>query len=393
MIRAVAVAVACIVAVTLAPHQAAAHELGQSYVFLRVHDDSIAIRLEITVADLGRALGLPWEANQRVSPAEVEAHLDAILEYVRERFFLGAAGEPFQLRFNGHDVRHVEIADYVLLSYVAADLSPVPDHVEVAYPVLFEIDSNHRNLLVIEHNFKTGTFNNESNVSLIFSPSNPRQTLDLSSSSVMRGFMAFIWLGVWHIWIGIDHILFLIALILPSVLRRGQERWQPVPSFRPALYNVVIIVSFFTIAHSITLSLAALDIVRLPARFVEATIAASIAAAALYNLFPQMRVREWMIAFAFGLFHGFGFANVLSGLGLEPRYLALSLLGFNVGVELGQVAVIGVIFPVLYLLRTHAVYRPLVRYASVGMIMIALVWFVERAFEVPLTGYASALMP
>lgn len=388
MRRAAALAVLCLAFLGLAPRETAAHELGQSYIFLRVHDDSIVVRLEITVADLERALRMGWNPEGQVSRDDVDAHLQRILEYVRQRFLMEAGGSPLPLRFTGYDVRHVEIAEYVMLSYTIDGIAPVPDLIDVEYPVLFELDRDHRNLLVIEHNFKTGTFNNESNVSLIFSPSNPRQTLDLSNSSVMHGFIEFIKLGVWHIWIGIDHILFLIALILPSVLRRRDGRWEPVAGFRPAMYNVLVIVTFFTIAHSITLSLAALDVVRLPPRFVEATIAGSIAAAALYNLIPQVRVKEWMIAFAFGLFHGFGFANVLSGLGLEPRYLVLSLLGFNVGVELGQIAVICAIFPVLYVLRSYSVYRPLMRYASAAMIFIALVWFVERAFEVPLTSLA-----
>ena len=86
--------------------------------------------------------------------------------------------------------------------------------------------------------------------------------------------------------------------------------------------------------------MAALGIARLPSRLVEAIIAASIAVAALYNLYPRVRVREWMIAFGFGLFHGFGFANVLNEMGLERRFMVLSLLGFNLGVELGQLAVL-----------------------------------------------------
>jgi hypothetical protein len=154
-----------------------------------------------------------------------------------------------------------------------------------------------------------------------------------------------------------------------------------VPSFRPALLNVVAIVTCFTIAHSITLSLAALHVVRLPERPVEAIIAASIAAAALYNLYPRVAVREWMIAFVFGLFHGFGFANVLTDLDLERRYLALSLLGFNLGVEAGQIAIICLIFPALFLLRTRPAYTPMLRYASLLLIAIAGFWFVERALR------------
>jgi hypothetical protein len=365
---------------------AAAHSLGQSYAFLRVHDDSLVVRLEITVDDLNRALQLGWSAGHRPTRTEVAAHLDGILSYVRPRLEITADGHEIPLHFTGFDVRNIEIAEYVLLRFVTTP-GPVPQVIEIAYPVLFDVDANHRNLLVIEHNWRTTTFNNESVVSLIFSPDRPRQTLDLASRSTFSGFAGFIRLGMHHIWVGLDHIFFLIALILPSVLRRREDGWEPVDGFRPALFAVVAVVTSFTVAHSVTLSLAALDLVRLPERLVEATIAASIGAAALYNLFPRMAVREWMIAFVFGLFHGFGFANVLADIGLERGFLALSLLGFNLGVEIGQVAIVAAIFPALFLVRTHPVYRPALRYASMALIAVALFWFAERASDVPLTRY------
>src|SRR5262249_21283023 len=107
--------------------------------------------------------------------------------------------------------------------------------------------------------------------------------------------------GVLHIWGGVDHILFLIALLLPSVLRRDEQRWAGVNRLRPAAGNVVKIVTAFTVAHSLTLSLAALDVVRPPSRLVESIIAASVALAALNNLRPVVLGKSWMIAFVFGL--------------------------------------------------------------------------------------------
>lgn len=381
-------AVLALLVLVCAPAPATAHSLGQSYIFLRVYDDSVEVRVEMTVDDLDRVLGLGWSSERGVSQQELGAHLDRILGYVGPRLYVGTGGRQLPLRLAGYEVRDQNIADYVLLHFMVEGLEGIPERLEVGFPVFFEIDSRHRNLLVIEHNWRTTTFNAESNIALIFSPSNPRQTLDLSSSSVMRGFLGFIRLGIWHIWIGIDHIFFLLALLLPAVLRRRAREWEPVPSFRPALLNVVAIVTCFTIAHSITLSLAALGIARLPERPVEAIIAASIAAAALYNLYPRVEVREWMIAFVFGLFHGFGFANVLNELELERSFLVLSLLGFNLGVEIGQIAIIVVIFPLLFLLRTRPVYLPVLRYASVLLIAVAAFWFIERSFDLPLTDYA-----
>lgn len=386
--RFVFVALVLLLGLPVAAASTTRHVLGQSYIFLRVYDDSIEVRLEIRVDDLDRVLHFGWNSEAGVAREDLAARIDSILAYVRPRFALGLGDRPLPLRYIGHDLRELPVADYVMLSFMIDGLAPMPAQIDVTYPIFFDLDDKHRNLLVIEHNWRTTTFNQESNIALIFEPSRPRQTLDLSDSTVLRGFLGFIRLGAWHIWIGIDHILFLLALIFPSVLLRRQGRWAPVPGFRPALMNLVAIVTSFTVAHSVTLSLAALGVVRLPERPVEAIIALSIAAAAAYNIYRPFDVREWTIAFVFGLFHGFGFANVLAELQLERTFLALSLLGFNLGVELGQLAIISAVFPVLYLLRTRRVYLPVLRYGSAMLIAIAFVWFVERAFDVPLTAYA-----
>jgi hypothetical protein len=366
----------------------ARHELGQSYIFLRIFADSIEVRVEITADDLDRVLHVGWDSDVGVTPEMVAVHLDSVMAYVLPRLSFSTNGQPIPLRFVKHGISDMNIADYVQLYFTIEGVKALPTTMEVAYPVLFETDPRHRNMLVVEYNWMTSTFNEESNIAAIFTPTSPRQTLDFSRSTVLNGFLGFIRLGTWHIWIGIDHILFLIALIFPSVLRRRENGWEPVPGFRPAFLNMLGIVTSFTVAHSITLSMAALDVVHLPARPVEAIIALSIAAAALYNIYRPFQVREWTIAFAFGLFHGFGFANVLSEIDLERTYLALSLLGFNLGVELGQLGIIMIAFPVLFAVRNTRFYMPAMRYGSAMLIALALFWFVERVSGVPLTYYA-----
>ena len=373
---------------------AVAHEIGQSYIFLRVYDDSLVARLEITQADLERALSFGWDVEAGVSAEEVERRLQAIREYVESRFSIGAGGLAYEPEFRRWSQLELGFGTYVQLEYVMDGVGDVPDAVDVLYSVLFEVDRTHRNLLVIEHNWKTATFNNESRISLIFTPGRPSQSLDLSSASIWRGFSALVWLGVLHIWIGIDHILFLLALILPAVLTRTQGAWKPVGDFRSAFVNILVVVTSFTLAHSVTLALAGLQVVRLPSAMVEAVIAASIAVAAAANLMTRLDVREWLVAFGFGLFHGFGFASVMGDIGVGRDHLALSVLGFNVGVELGQIAIIAVVFPILFLLRTTRVYVPMMRFGSVGLIAIASLWFFERAFgfDLPLTEIVFGLV-
>jgi len=148
--------------------------------------------------------------------------------------------------------------------------------------------------------------------------------------------------------------------------------------------NVVKIITFFTIAHSLTLCLAAFQIISLPPRLIESIIAISIALAAIHNIYPQFSGKEWLIAFVFGLFHGFGFASVLAEKGLAGNYLGLSIFGFNLGVEVGQLAIILVVFPILFLLRKTVLYPKIRVFGSIILIFFSLYWFIQRFFGVNL---------
>jgi hypothetical protein len=202
--------------------------------------------------------------------------------------------------------------------------------------------------------------------------------------------------GVWHIWIGFDHILFLLSLLLPAVgswallggtpPRHGP--WQPVSRFGTAFWDVLRIVTAFTVAHSITLSLATLGLVSLPSRLVESAIAASVVLAALNNVWPLFHSRRWMVAFVFGLVHGFGFASVLADLGLPQDALVLALLGFNLGVEGGQLAIVAVFLPVAFALRRTWFYRRAVLVGgSLLIALIAAAWLAERALDLQLMPF------
>jgi hypothetical protein len=178
----------------------------------------------------------------------------------------------------------------------------------------------------------------------------------------------------------------LFALLLPSVLTRYKEnKWHAKEKFFPAFMYVVKIVSIFTLAHTITLSAATLGFVSLSSRLVESIIALSIAVAALDLLTPIFRGRLWMIVFAFGLFHGFGFASVLSDYPIPDSYLTLSLLAFNLGVEAGQIAIVAAVVPVLFLLRNQFFYIPIIlKLGAVVLIVVSMYWFIERGFEIDL---------
>jgi hypothetical protein len=357
-----------------------AHKMGQSYIFLKVYDNSITGTFEITLRDLNNAMGLNVPDDQ-ITVANLNNRLGEIHTYYQEKvqFFDGEKRLP--IRFTGLDKRKLKIGQYILLRFSIIEDALTPESINIDYDVLFDKDPDHLGLLVIEHFWKAGIFNNESQVSLVFSPSDHRQELSFSGYSKFQGFLGVLRLGIKHIWKGIDHILFLIALIIPSVMIRPKINWEPVAEFRQAFIYVLKVVTLFTIAHSITLGVAALGIFELPNRLVETIIALSIAVAALDIIYPIFKRKIGWVVFIFGLFHGFGFASVLTRLGVLGEHLALSLFSFNLGVEVGQVVVICIVFPIIYYVRRYAFYPKIVMpYGAAAMILLAALWFVERAF-------------
>jgi len=180
-----------------------------------------------------------------------------------------------------------------------------------------------------------------------------------------RGTASFVLLGIEHILGGWDHLLFLLGLLL-----RGGG-WV----------SLAKIITAFTLAHSVTLALAVLDLVALPDRLVEAVIALSIAFVAAENLFLSPVVsRRWLVSFGFGLVHGFGFSSALRELGLPTQGLLLSLFGFNAGVEIGQAVVVAMALPALALLRDTRWERRMIWSSSLAILLVGVVLFVERAF-------------
>jgi hypothetical protein len=223
----------------------------------------------------------------------------------------------------------------------------------IHYQLLFDIDAQHRGLVHVHGQ------------TLIARDGSP-VTATLGESTSIRSFVR---LGVWHIWRGIDHILFLLCLLLPAVWRRE--------SSKEVAREVFEIVTAFTLAHSITLVISAVGLVTLPSRFVETAIALSVVAAALNNLVRAVDAR-WAVAFVLGLLHGFGFSSVLVDLGLPSHELIGTLLGFNLGVEIGQAAIVIAVLPLLFAIRKTLAYRALLFGGSGAVAVIATIWTYQR---------------
>lgn len=356
-----------------------AHKPSDSYLILKIEGDKVQGQWDIALRDLDFAIGLDGNGDGEVTWGELRARHNAIAAYALPRLKIETDGVACPAHATDNLVDNHSDGAYAVLRFVAECSKPLTS-LELNYNLLFDVDPQHKGLLRLEYKGTTTT--------AIFSPDKASQHFELAEVTLLRQFLDYAKEGVWHIWIGFDHILFLLSLLLPAVLIRSKKQWQAVAGFHPALIDVLKIVTAFTLAHSITLTLATLGVVSLPSRLVESAIAASVVLSALNNVFPMIEGRRWMVAFAFGLIHGFGFASVLADLGLPQDALLLALVGFNLGVEGGQLAIVSAFLPLAYFLRKTVFYRRVVLiFGSILIMLLASIWLIERVFSLKLLGF------
>ena len=370
-------------ALALAAATAHAHKPSDSYLTIELQGTQITGQWDIALRDLDFALGLDADGDGNITWGELRSRHDEIAAYAGARLALRGDGQPCTLQVGAQQVDTHTDGAYSVLPLRVACTAATPAALEVSYTLFADLDPQHRGLLKLTT--PTGT-----RTAVLGPQANP-QSFALGAAgagSTWAQFVTFVREGVWHIWIGFDHILFLLALLLPAVGVWRARRWQPVDRLAPAGWDVLRIVTAFTVAHSVTLSLATLGWVSLPSRLVESAIAASVVLAALNNVWPLFQGRRWLVAFVFGLIHGFGFATVLADLGLPQDALVLALVGFNIGVELGQLAIVAVFLPLAFWLRRTPFYGRGVRVGgSLLIALLAAVWLAERAFDLELMPF------
>ena len=362
----------------LAPTSAWAHKPSDSYLTVRASQGSgiLSIRWDIALRDLDYVLQLDRDGNGDLSWGEVRQREADIIKLAVSRLTFTAAGTACALA-NASPMMLDKHSDgtYAVLS-LNAQCASLDAPLKAGYSMLFDVDPSHRGLVQwVAPGVDTAQ-------ALIFGTESAEQVLALQPGGVWQTLKQYAKDGVWHIWIGYDHILFLLALLLPAVLLRKNGQWEPTPTLRGAFIEVVKVVTAFTVAHSITLTLASLQIITLPSRLVESVIAASVVLAALNNLRGTIEGRRWIMAFVFGLIHGFGFASVLADLGLPQNALILALVGFNVGVEIGQLTIVAMFLPLAFWLRRTRFYR--VGVLIGGSLLVALLaswWLAQRLFD------------
>ncbi len=349
---------------------AMAHSMSVSHLDITVPKEGAPLRLELDLSIRDLALTLPLDANGdgNVTWGEITDARPDIEALVARGLTVSSGNNACSMQPTSLATRRYDDGAYVALALESRCGSGAPT--AVRYTLFFDRDPQHRAIVTMDIAGRRS--------SAIAGPGSPEVSLGGATTHPFRDFLRE---GVHHILVGYDHIAFLMSLLLPVVLRRVNRKWEPVDNLRSAISQATVIVTAFTIAHSITLSLAALGWVVPSSRWVEAAIAASVLLAALNNIWPVLTKRLWMAAFGFGLIHGFGFAGALSELGLPTGARVLSLLGFNLGVEAGQLGLVLVSLPLLYLARTQRWYRAGgMQAVSFAIALLAAWWVQARLF-------------
>jgi hydrogenase/urease accessory protein HupE len=318
---------------------------------------------------------------------------DVIQPYLDARLSITVEGKNYPVRV----IKISQKGDNLLTIYVAADkvdFHNTENQVKISYSLLFEETKNdHINLAYGYLSNARGeelevVFNNSPPVMQTTFDSN-NQVWDFSvkgpgkmaaagdetgmpaEESVLTTVREFIPLGIEHILTGYDHIAFLLALIVIGL----------------SLKEALKIITAFTVAHSITLLMAAMQILSLGSRFVESVIALSICYVAVENILKKKVHYRWLIAFGFGLIHGFGFASALQELIVGQANLLISVLSFNAGVEIGQLTIVCTLLPLLYLLKKKFELRMITMGASASIFVFGFTWLIERVFDLKLLWF------
>jgi len=362
---------------------AAAHKASDAYLTLERDGASLRGQWDIALRDLDNVLALDANGDGEITWRELRARHADISAYALSRLSIASGGQACPLHVDAQLVDAHTDGAYAVLALAGRCAEAAPT-LAIDYTLFADVDPQHRGLLnLVERGASR---------SHVLGARAAHAVVGGAAGGALGQLVAYGHEGVWHIWLGFDHILFLVSLLLPAVLVRRDREWRPAASFRASFVEVAKVVTAFTAAHSITLTLAALGVVALPSRLVESAIALSVVLAALNNVAPVVGSGRWIAAFAFGLLHGFGFAGALQDLGLPSDGLALSLAGFNLGVELGQLAIVAAFLPLAFAVRATAGYRRVVLAGGSAVIAaVATVWLAERALDLPLFAALAAV--
>ena len=369
---------ACILLlIVISSGNAQAHSSSNSYIIFSTQNQASVLRADINFRDVDLVFDLDQNKDGKVSWGETLAKTAEIQAWLEQGIQLNTTSQKCSLtQMNMKASDHAD-GTYLSVEWAVACSGAAqegPTGLKLRYSLMFDQDNLHRALVKIDLP--------DSQSSAILSPERPEVSLTKANDSLTHVLARYLIEGVWHIWIGVDHILFLLSLLILAFLeptRKSVIHWPAVKNVKTSVLDVLTVVTAFTLAHSITLGLTIFKWLEPSADVIEPVIALSVVAAALNNLLGWAALRRWQLAFAFGLVHGFGFANVLLDLGLPSDQLAIALGGFNLGVELGQIAIVLVFLPLAWTLRHTIFYRWVVVVGgSLAIAALGLIWTLQR---------------
>jgi hypothetical protein len=353
-----------------------AHGVGMSQFHLIVDRTDIVGEWEIHLKDALMVAGLDSSMSGPAGFEAVKTRERAVRDYMEGKLQVTADSVAVPLHLTAAPVEWQPALQY-LRFHVEAQVAQRPRRLTLRYSLLFEREPNHRGYFSVEDARVVNAG--------VLTPDQPSVSFDVRQLHILPAFVEFAREGVFHIWTGYDHMLFLFALLLPAALVRVGPGWMPRQGLWKTGREVMKVVTAFTAAHTVTLCLGFFGVVSISSRIVETAIAISVFAAAWNNLRPFLPGRAWVMAASFGLVHGLGFAGVLRNLMLPTHARGLALGAFNIGVEIGQLGIVALTLPLLYLLSRRAFYPRFVM--GIGSLLIswlAVVWVIERAFGMQL---------
>jgi hypothetical protein len=345
------------------------HAQSTSFLVVELSEENpVHLRWDLSLHDLVWSVFIDADYDGLASWREIEEARPAIDNAVLAQLAVSRGGVACALRIS--DFAQAEHGEQNFLSVALLADCPRAGRLSVAGPLFMTGDASQR-VLLIGHR-------GQESLTGVLSATDGSWT-EPEQQSAWVSFARFIGEGLWHVLIGYDHIAFVLLLLLPSVLRPVDGRWQGAAGFAPVSRDIFTIVTAFTVAHSTTLALAVTRTVVLPTQPIEVAIAASIAVAALLNLLPRLSGWRLPLAFGFGFVHGFGFANALSEIDASGASLLPLLAGFNIGVELAQLGIVAVVLPLIYLARSARWYSGgVLPLGSCALGAAGLVWLVQR---------------
>ena len=337
-----------------APRLAWAHTVGVSRGEYVASDRTLHALYVFSGPELAAAFTrLDLDHDGVLSRAEVAADGTALSEEIVEGTVVEASGSPCAPHFDSATLTEADAVE-IRATFVC---DKGFERLILEWPFLDRLSADHR------HIARVSTFGHDLPFVATYGGGPFEVSSAVTSSAGGSSFRTMLWTGIRHIWTGYDHLAFLVGLLLLG----GRFR------------TLVGILTAFTIAHSITLSLAALGLVHLSPAIVEPAIALSIVYVAVENFFVKDASKRWRLTFAFGLLHGFGFAGALADLDLSRAQLPAALFAFNLGVEIGQVAVLVVVLPLVMRARKNGWLREKgMRALSAGLAVAGMVWFAAR---------------